>query len=403
MQKKYGLSRFVFIFGVILLQLVAAFEVHAGPNVIIDSKVDVVQGETVNISISASNFVAAEKVAGARFEVSFDSTFLTLGDPVAGADLAPHFIFSAPLLTDNKMQINILPPGNPATTPPEDIPLMGGGELVVIPVTVAENTPEGRYSLTLSKVRFGTALQQVVDGGTVTDGSIQVVVVVSDVIVPNVVGQTQATATATLEADDLGLVVAISNANHATVPSGNVISQSIAAGEFTVPGTSINLVISIGPEPTTPTEQVNVPNVVGKMKGEAIAILKGLGFEVTTTRIHSSTVPSGEVISQHEVIAAASPVTAVTLVATAALVAMTAPVVVAVPVAAALITVAAPAIAEAAPLGSTVNLVISAGQAPLPSAQSAEQIPTLSFWGLLGLSALMPVIVGFMSRRKSRK
>lgn len=65
------------------------------------------------------------------------------------------------------------------------------------------------------------------------------------VTVPDVVGDTQAAATATLQGD--GFVVAIVQDYSATVPSGNVASQSPAAGVDANPGSTVTLTISLGP------------------------------------------------------------------------------------------------------------------------------------------------------------
>jgi beta-lactam-binding protein with PASTA domain len=68
------------------------------------------------------------------------------------------------------------------------------------------------------------------------------------VTVPNVVGQPQSTAQGTLEAAGL-LVGTISSAGSATVPAGSVMSQNPAAGSSVFSGSSVTLVISLGPLP----------------------------------------------------------------------------------------------------------------------------------------------------------
>lgn len=72
--------------------------------------------------------------------------------------------------------------------------------------------------------------------------------------VPNVVGQTEANAKATLQG--AGFNVTTNSVNHATVPAGNVISQNPNAGISVAPGTTVQLTISAGPaeppEETTP-------------------------------------------------------------------------------------------------------------------------------------------------------
>ena len=72
--------------------------------------------------------------------------------------------------------------------------------------------------------------------------------------VPNVVGQTQAVAEATLAGASLELGTVV-EANDATVPAGQVISQYPAAGLTARPGSRVNVTLSIGPV------MVTVPNV----------------------------------------------------------------------------------------------------------------------------------------------
>ena len=116
---------------------------------------------------------------------------------------------------------------------------------------------------------------------------------VQPVSVPNVVGLTQATAEAAIEA--AGLVVGtVTTAYDATVPAGNVISQNPAGGTSAVPGTAVDLVVSLGVQP------VSVPNVVGQTQATAEAAIEAAGLMVgTVTTAYDATVPAGNVISQN--------------------------------------------------------------------------------------------------------
>jgi hypothetical protein len=114
------------------------------------------------------------------------------------------------------------------------------------------------------------------------------------VIVPNVVGMTQAAAQAALAAAGL-TVGSVTNSPSSTTPAGQVISQEPAAGSAVARGTADNLVISSGPAP------VPVPYVVGKLESEATAQLAQLGLTAAITRVFSNTVPRGQVISQNPV------------------------------------------------------------------------------------------------------
>ena len=66
------------------------------------------------------------------------------------------------------------------------------------------------------------------------------------VSVPNLVGRTQAAATAAITAAQL-VVGPISSASNATVPAGNVTSQSPTAGTSAAQGSAVSLVVSTGP------------------------------------------------------------------------------------------------------------------------------------------------------------
>ena len=69
------------------------------------------------------------------------------------------------------------------------------------------------------------------------------------VSVPNLVGQTQAAATAAIIAAQL-VVGSISSASNATVPAGHVMSQSPTAGTTVAQGSAVSLVVSTGPSGT---------------------------------------------------------------------------------------------------------------------------------------------------------
>ena len=112
------------------------------------------------------------------------------------------------------------------------------------------------------------------------------------VSVPNVAGSTRVTAAATITS--AGLVLGtVTEAYHATVPSGDVISQTPAAGTLVAPASEVDLVVSKGPEP------VSVPNVAGSTRVTAAATITSAGLVLgTVTEAYHATVPSGDVISQ---------------------------------------------------------------------------------------------------------
>jgi hypothetical protein len=109
------------------------------------------------------------------------------------------------------------------------------------------------------------------------------------VTVQNVVNLTQVQAIAALGGQGLGF--ALATANSGTIAAGRVISQTPIAGTQVTAGSTIGLVISLGPL------TVSVPNVVGNTQAGATTALTGLGLTVSTTT-QNSAVPFGNVISQ---------------------------------------------------------------------------------------------------------
>jgi serine/threonine-protein kinase len=96
--------------------------------------------------------------------------------------------------------------------------------------------------------------------------------VVSAGSVPEVTGMGQNEAQAAL--DNVGLSGAVVSEQYSSsVPAGVVISQENTADPM-VPGSTVNLVVSLGPD------LVEVPDVTGKGAKEAIAELEAAGFEV---------------------------------------------------------------------------------------------------------------------------
>jgi probable HAF family extracellular repeat protein len=113
------------------------------------------------------------------------------------------------------------------------------------------------------------------------------------VAMPNVVGDTQAMASASITS--AGLVLsAVSTTASLTVPAGIVISESPAAGTNVLAGSSAGILVSSGGSATDV-----VPNVVGQSLGAATTSLGDMGLVLgTTTGSVSSTVAAGTVISE---------------------------------------------------------------------------------------------------------
>lgn len=92
------------------------------------------------------------------------------------------------------------------------------------------------------------------------------------VTVPDVTGQSEAAARATLTGD--GFNVASTSQNSSSVPAGNVISQTPSAGTQAPLGSTVGIAVSKGPATVT------VPNVVGDNAAQANSALTSAGFSV---------------------------------------------------------------------------------------------------------------------------
>ncbi len=140
------------------------------------------------------------------------------------------------------------------------------------------------------------AVQNPAAGSTVESGA-AVDLVVSlgpqPMAVPDVVGLAQAAAESAVTGTGLS-VGAITTQYSDTVPAGSVISQNPVAGTEVLPGSAVDLVISLGPQP------VAVPDVVGLAQAAAESAVTGAGLDVgTVTTQYNDTIPAGSVISQN--------------------------------------------------------------------------------------------------------
>ena len=112
--------------------------------------------------------------------------------------------------------------------------------------------------------------------------------------VPNVVGQKDADAQNAIKSAGLS-VGTVTYEYSDSVAQGIVISQSVNGGKKVSAGTTVDLVISNGPEPAA---KVNVPPVTGTSESNARQLIQNAGLSVgTVTYQHSSSVAAGYVIS----------------------------------------------------------------------------------------------------------
>lgn len=113
------------------------------------------------------------------------------------------------------------------------------------------------------------------------------------VSVPDVVGETQASAEINITAVGLTVGTVTQEASE-SVPAGNVIRQNPVANTSVAPGSAVDLVISTGPA------RVSVPNVANVPQAQAEAALAAAGLSVgTITEESSETIAAGNVIRQN--------------------------------------------------------------------------------------------------------
>jgi hypothetical protein len=160
------------------------------------------------------------------------------------------------------------------------------------PVTVSWNT-----TLSAAGTHRLSAIARDLAGNVGTSADVQVTVNNAAppppalVTVPNVVGQTQATAQTNIT--NAGLVFAINRANSATVPAGVVISQTPVGGASAARGSTVTLLVSSGQ-----AVLVRTPDVVGRPLADAQSRIADVGLTSTVTSANDPKVKAGEIISQ---------------------------------------------------------------------------------------------------------
>ncbi|MCM3922168.1 PASTA domain-containing protein [Frankia sp. AiPs1] len=145
----------------------------------------------------------------------------------------------------------------------------------------------------VSKPDADAAAGRVIDvnpaGGSDVRRSTKVVLTVSagddDVVIPDVVGRTEAAARAALER--LGLTVVV-GADVPTARPGQVTAVHPTAGTAVAPGSTVTITVAAGAAPggVAGTTTATMPNVVGQPADRAREILAGAGFtDVSSTDI----------------------------------------------------------------------------------------------------------------------
>ena len=113
----------------------------------------------------------------------------------------------------------------------------------------------------------------------------------TQVAVPNVIGLEQKLAVRKIE--DQGFQADVQTGVGTAEDRGKVIDQNPDGGTRIEKGSTVRILVSVGPE------QVEVPEVVGKPLDEATQTLANAGFRWTTKRVFSPDAPEGEVTKQN--------------------------------------------------------------------------------------------------------
>jgi len=191
------------------------------------------------------------------------------------------------------------------------ITVSGGQALVPVPNVVGQ--PQADAEKLLTDADFQVSIQQgfsatVSKGSVISQGpaagqevpiNTTVAITVSqgaqNVIVPGVIGQSQAAALTALKDAGLGAQAVTSASNSAA--SGQVFAQLPTAGSSIPPATVVGILVSSGPLYST-TASATVPSVTGKTNKEATATLKNVGLTAVTILWGGTGKPKNTVVDQ---------------------------------------------------------------------------------------------------------
>ena len=262
------------------------------------------QSFTVSVAFSGPTIVSVPDVvsqAQADAEAAIIAAGLTVGTvTTANSDTVP----AGSVISQDPVGGTSVAEGSPV-----DLIISLGPVMVTVPDVVGQTQADAEAAILAANLTVGTittansasvlagdVISQNPAGGTsVVQGSpVNIVISLGPVmvLVPDVVGQPQADAEATILSAIL-IVGTVTTANSATVLAGSVISQNPVAGASVAEGSAVDLVVSLGPVMAT------VPDVVGQLQANAEAAVLAAGLVVgAITTANSDTVPAGNVISQ---------------------------------------------------------------------------------------------------------
>jgi serine/threonine-protein kinase len=142
------------------------------------------------------------------------------------------------------------------------VPSVEGASLANATASINARNLEIRHTEDYSStVPAGYVISQSPAAGTEVEEGSTVSVVISKgkqtLTLPSVTGQPEADATTQLQ--NMGLKVQILTEYNSYVPEGSVIRQSPDSGEEVMPGSTVKLTVSLGPEPPEPSSEETEP------------------------------------------------------------------------------------------------------------------------------------------------
>lgn len=274
---------------------------------------ELLSGNTIGLVVSLGNQEVRVTNVQYKTEAEARSLLSAQGLTVTATYVASETVAGGLVISQNPAERSTVSLG--ATV---ELVVSTGGTAIEMPNVVGMDEATARAAITgkgLSvavnrenndAVAGGTVLRQSVMAGTPVSRGATISITVSvnsvstdaeqqvvTVTVPNVIGLSKQEAEDALTGE--GFSVSVSEAHHATVAQGLVITQSLNAGTSQLKGSSVVLTVSKGAEaPPTPS----VPNVIGLSELDAEAALTGAGFKVSVSRANHATVAQGLVISQ---------------------------------------------------------------------------------------------------------
>ncbi len=247
--------------GVIAFFLLRSVGVFGGnvtiPNVVGDPQSAAVQTlKSDNLTVGTTSFRTSPQTKGIVLSTS----------PKAGTSVSKN------------SAVNLVVSDGP-NIPIVTVPPVKGEQLTAAISAIQDAGLTYRVNDVTSTQPVGTVINQSPAGGVKVRATVPVVLTVSNaqssVSVPSVLGQSPATAGATLRGDGLN-VGSQSNACSNQYQSGVVSSQSPAPGISVQPNTAVNLGISTG-------SCVSVPSVVGQSASSAQAAITSAGLVANQT------------------------------------------------------------------------------------------------------------------------